>query len=208
MSTQWIPIGKEFRRLRAEFADTYGEARNPSELASKAILDRLKNGYCRARTSHHLEERGGDCPEVGSYFRSDGEISEAFWERLASTDYNHKNIEWVTGDFSFKGCTVDFENGDFLSWWSAEVRGVEVQVASTDEEVALKAVGGRRPAKWWASFAEELAIYVHTFGPPAGTGTEGQEEVYKAICLQIGEENAPTRSTVLPIIGSVLSRIR
>lgn len=70
--------------------------------------------------------------------------------------------------------------------------------------------GGRKPAIWWPDFAEELAVYVHEDGLPAGTDTEGQSEVIEAIFHRMAEREKPEpgRPTVQPVINAVLRRVR
>jgi len=70
--------------------------------------------------------------------------------------------------------------------------------------------GGRRAAKWWPDFAEELAVYLHDFGLPDGHGHDGQSEVVKAVFdrLAAAGKPEPGRSAVQPVINAVLERIR
>lgn len=69
---------------------------------------------------------------------------------------------------------------------------------------------GRRPANWWPDFAEELAVYIHSEGIPAGHGQEGQsamiDEIFRRLSARGKDE--PSRTTVQPVLRAVLNRLR
>lgn len=217
MSTKWVPIGHEFRRLRAEFAEAYGEGSYASRCAHEAILDRLATGFLTARAERfHNEANGLRKPEA--YFAADGTILPSFWRAIINAGPGYKRLEWVTGDFSFKDfdlfsveeCRRDPNLFGVESSWSAFAQGVQIEVRTTEEESEPKNPGGRKPAPWWPLFTEELVMYLQANGPPDGTGTQGQEQVYDAVCLLMRARggNEPGRSTVLPVIGRLVNRIR
>lgn len=213
----WIPIGQEFRRLRAEFAETYGEGSDPLNQAETAILNRLASGFLTARAEHCLcGADGARKPET--YFTADQTILPSFWRALIEAHDESKQIEWVTGDFSFEGCHYNVGVGlnsepfissfGFESTWFAIAQGVQIEVQTTGAESKPKSRGGRNPATWWQEFAMELAVYMHNLEYPEGEEGAGQEEVYKALCLRMGADNQPSRTNALDVIGKVLKRVR
>ncbi len=217
MSTKWVPIGREFRRLRAEFAEEYGEGTYAWRCANEAILDRLATGFLTARAERFHNE-ASELRKPEAYFAADRTILPSFWRALIGAGAQYKRLEWVTGDFSFKDYELisveELQRNPNLcgieSSWSAFAQGVQIEVRTTEEESEPKNSGGRKPAPWWPLFTEELVMYLQANGSPEGTGTQGQEEVYEAVCLLMRARgsNEPGRSTVLPVIGRVVNRMR
>jgi hypothetical protein len=75
---------------------------------------------------------------------------------------------------------------------------------------AAKAERGRRLSELWRPWVAELVAYIHANGYPSGVGSQGQEELIKAIeeaFAQRGEETL-SRSSVQPVVQAVLDRLR
>lgn len=85
MDIKWNPIGHEFRRIRSEFVETYGDKIETSDRAEKAIFGSLEAGMLIARTLHHQEDQGGELASNNRYILDDGTIERRFWARLSST---------------------------------------------------------------------------------------------------------------------------
>lgn len=218
----WIPIGEEFRRLRAEFAEAEGENDSNSYRAENALLGRLATGFITARAEHCLNQTDGP-RKPGLYFADDRVIRPSFWQTLIDTHHSNKRADWVTGDFSFEGHSLkpfeELKLGDdgwpldphesrIESTWFVIAQGVQIAVQTTGAESKPKSRGGRNPATWWREFAMELAVYMHDLEYPEGEEGAGQEEVYKALCLRMGADNQPSRTNALDVIGKVLKRVR
>lgn len=80
--------------------------------------------------------------------------------------------------------------------------------SNTDPTSGARA--GRPPAQWWPEFAEELAVYIHDIGLPAGSGAQGQSKMIDDIFerLATSGRSEPSRTSVQPVISRVLKRLR
>lgn len=71
------------------------------------------------------------------------------------------------------------------------------------------ASAGRKAASWWPAFSEEIAVYVHEEGLPDGDGSEGQEQVIRAILQRLSDRNIDaSRTSIQPVIKAILARLR
>lgn len=97
-----------------------------------------------------------------------------------------------------------FNRRDIEEWFDLKPNG------SSNDVDLKKGSRGRRAAQWWPDFAEELAIYVHEVGIPAGQGAEGQSEVIGEIFDRLAQRGSiePNRTSVQPVISNLLKRLR
>jgi|GEM_PF-1398735 len=81
---------------------------------------------------------------------------------------------------------------------------------SLKEGAVIKAPRGRKPAQWWPDFAEELAVYIHETGIPAGEGAEGQSAVIAEVFDRLAKRGCtePNRTSVQPVVRNLLKRLR
>lgn len=209
-----------------------------NDLALKAIVRRLSNGLATAYAAQwYLSVEWNS--EDKSYSDSGGkELPMEFWLCFEqATDFAIH--DWVAGEFAFwrdaseewhgfegfahllqvsrKGLPLIDDSrplgaGDRagLLFRSANQRppvdhAIEVQAAMMAEVRR-----GRRPAKWWPDFAEELAVFCLEEGLPAGTGTEGQSDVLSAVFARMtaAGKPEPSRTTVQNVVNQVLLRWR
>ena len=105
---------------------------------------------------------------------------------------------------------------DLEEWFSAEgitvcleclEAGIVEPNASEDQRGGKP---GRPPAKCWADFAEELAVYIHDCGLPEGNGGDGESKIIEDIASLLTEQGrgCPSRTTVQPVVKAVLRRLR
>jgi hypothetical protein len=136
-----------------------------------------------------------------------------------------KLADWPQGSFSFTGSQslkwsgsahevlVDLDGLEIVSrkWQKIyEVDGLKAANSRPQSDVDQsqsgdKRPGGRRPAKWWPDFSEELAVYVIDNGLP-----ETQDELIANVqtAMTVAGKGEPSRSQIQPVIRQLFARFR
>jgi len=223
---RWLPAFAAFEALRNQyeasgfydFEDACGRA------ASDTLLRRLKAGQLPSRAASYYEE--WDWPfdeEVQPPPSPDADgmipVPQAFWASLAASTPVNREADWLAGDFEFKviaasGRTGWGQNGEgvalgleidinYFPLWDGDK---DIQTTQSPSQRS----GGRPAANWWPDFAEELAVYIHENGIPAGHGHEGQTVLMDAVFARMAEQGKPEpgRGTVQAVVNAVLRRVR
>lgn len=168
-------------------------------VAAQAICIRASDGLVQARARRLFK---------GSVPTDNCEIPAAFWWARGESAIRK---DWATGDFD------TWVRGDTKEHW----RAYGVQFRRADIEAMLptptpaptngeRAPGGRRPSALWPDWVAELAAHIHHQGFPSGTGSQGQEELIKAVADGLARRgrHAPGRATVQPVVRAVLDLLR
>lgn len=186
--------------------------------AARLILKNCRAGLVPSRCSQinwWIKDRYGE--------QVDQDINVAvprwFWEECLEDEATVLN--WRTGRFAGRGTVVGDE-------YQAIISGVEFQVGAIVEIEAMEArpdqgagdaPGIIKPAsahrgpklsERWRPWVAELVAHIHENGVPEGIGSQGQEELIKAVAdaLAMRGEESLARSTVQPIVQAVLDRLR
>lgn len=186
--------------------------------AARLILKNCRAGLVPSRCSQinwWIKDRYGE--------QEDQDITVAvpqwFWEECLEDEATVLN--WRTGRFAGRGIVDGDESRAIIS-------GVEFQVGAIVEIEAMEArpderAGGgsgiaepastqRGPklSERWRPWVAELVAHIHDQGVPEGVGSQGQEELIKAVADALAERGEETlaRSTVQPIVQAVLDRLR
>ena len=184
--------------------------------AESAIINRAEVGLIRAMAKRLVGPNGA---------KDDQLIMPEFWQ---VDDSLAMDFDWQSGDFAnsirLRSVPGDGRPG---SYGNVAIRAFGVMFsrnevmeiapakpgpAEREDKPALsnRAVGGRPPASWWPSFAEELACYIHENGVPEGKGSQGQGVVINAVFSRLTEagKEEPSRTAVQPVVSAILKRIR
>jgi hypothetical protein len=191
--------------------------------AGMALAKRAHSGLLKTRARLFKWE----ALQLDDYNREKKVVKENSFRTLSAQFWwaeGHEALtqNWVSGDFStwidsrfhWQAFGVEFGRRAVEAMLPPKtaplVEARPVDPNSTFESAATSAPRGRRPAKWWADFAEELAVYLHENGIPAGIDTEGQSEVIEAVNTRLASsgKNEADRTTVQPVVNAVLIRIR
>lgn len=206
------------------------------EVCQRAALDtllaRLCDGLLIAWTRSCKIDSSRDTGSISverilspwDYFRGEvpGKIPVEFWWHFKAAGSDRRTLDWAAGDFLFEYLDAEYsrrEGSAFSVFFDpaglpsvaqySNPRGDSIALQSP-VQIAEKSDRGRKPAHWWADFAEELTVYALECGMPAGAGTEGQSELINAIFARLTEAGKPepARSSVQPVINAVLRRWR
>lgn len=164
------------------------------------IATRAHAGLIRSRA---------DLLVIGKESRPNVSIPPEFW--------------WATGH---EALTQNWETGDFDTWIDRKLhlRAFGVRFHREDVRQMIPAAflanpapkaeprnpGGRRMSELWPEWVAELVAHVHESGIPAGSGTQGADELIATIDGGLAERGleAPSRSTVQETVTAVLRRLR
>ncbi len=154
------------------------------------------------------------------------QVPQEFWAHFYNAHSNNRKFNPITGDFSYEyydeyyglrtgvahGVTFDHRGLPpiAMSFEGAIPRGASEQPVDPIPGQRSRNGGGRTPAKGWADFAEELAVYIHETGLPPGEGAMGESAMFAAIAgrLSARGRECPSRTTLQPVINAVLRRLR
>jgi hypothetical protein len=158
------------------------------------------------------------------YQQSNVEIPDWVWEECLEGE--GVLLDWIAGAFVGRGVVnendvkvrllgVEFEVAGVVRLEQAErvrLEGEAAPLGPTPEGSGIVAGGerGRRLSELWRPWVAELVAHIHANGFPGGVGSQGQEELIKAVeeaFAQRGEETL-SRSTVQPVVQAVLDRLR
>jgi hypothetical protein len=148
-------------------------------------------------------------------------VPQWFWEECLDSGVTVLN--WRTGRFAGTGIVDDDEHKVILSGVEfqvgaiVELEGMEARRAhtlppsdstGTGDDVIEKR--GRKLSEGWRTWVAELVAHVHDQGLPEGVGSQGQEELIKAVADALATRGEETlgRSTVQPVVQAVLDRLR
>lgn len=232
---QLVPASDAFQVLASE-NDRRGSY-SSWDICQKAALDtllaRLRDGVLIAWAPNCRIDSSRDTGTISAetivspwdYYRSEApdRVPMEFWQHFHLAGPNGRSVDWTAGDFLFgyfdgeysvregSAYSVHFDpKGLPVVSLPYENHRQKPEQSSLQAKVAEKSDRGRKPAHWWADFAEELAVYALECGMPGGIGMEGQSEVINAVFARLAEAGKaePARSTVQPVINAVLRRWR
>ena len=188
--------------------------------AEAIILNACRLGLVTSRCAS-IAWRVKDRYGLNHYEDLNVEVPDWFWENCSHG--SDTILIWLTGRFAGKGFVDDEE-------YRAVLNGVEFQVSDivsleranrsrdlpTAEDLAIADTGsaeagqGRRKSDLWRPWIAELVARVHDEGLPEGVGSQGQEELIKAVADALAErgQDSLSRSAVQPIVQAVLDRMR
>jgi hypothetical protein len=224
-AAKWIPAYVAFNRLRKQYeaAEVFADEEVCFRVAADTLIRRLRAGQLPSRAAHcHLyEEAPPPDDEKPQSQKTDIDgyhmVPASFWASFSACRAQSREQDWISGDFEFHEDSEFFGHGGSVIGLELDERHLPLEplgslplIKGNESELTAAKAGGRPPAKWWADFAEELAVYVHENGLPEGKGHEGQSEVIDAIFARMNErgKKEPGRPTVQPVINAVLRRIR
>ena len=160
-----------------------------------------------------IEQEHLELVSPGGFLLDHVELTKLGMESCYPYEYNFSDDR-----FNTSLCPPDTDFHDptyFEEWFSAWDISISPSRLDFDEmdvepESPVVSKGGRRPANWWPDFAEELAVYLHENGLPAGQGHEGQSTMIDAIFGRMAGQgkSEPGRGTVQPVVNAVLRRLR
>lgn len=195
----------------------------------KGTLEAYETGtFHYAQSKSFLEEEEierGDGEIIQGFWWA---LNSAISASSQKDSMSEAQIFWETGDFSFR---FQFAKDEYFIGHAhgvvfhragiadilGERRTPNVQSIRTpatpiapsckmDSQQALPVIGnrGRRPARWWPDFAEELAIYLHEKGLP-----ETQEALISGVqsAMTAAGKDEPSRAQIQPVIRAVFSRL-
>lgn len=205
-------------KCRGELRAALGtDEKNAERVILKACRAGLVSARCK-QISWRVTDRYGstdfDDINVG--------VPEWFWDDCL--DGPLIVLNWSSGRFAGQG----YVDGDLHK---AVLSGVEFRVEDIVELEALEAksrpadgvvtpafelppsttsAAGRRLSDKWRPWVAELVYHIHDVGFPEGVGSQGQEELIKAVADSMADRGleAPGRSTVQPVVQAVLDRLR
>jgi hypothetical protein len=227
---RWIPACEALNTVCRHYMSHTGKAETwCREESKKMLLRRLKFGQLPARAmtvdqAVDYEDESKD-ERFSRKLSAAMEVPTVFWELYDDVQDKEYWFDWVSGDFYCEYVLEGSDDGKEDVVVKNIVMGLEVDArylfsgsnaetmpskSTTLFEVSARAKGGRAPANWWPSFAEELAWYVHEAGFPAGKGNEGQSEIIDAVFERMTSAGKPepSRTTVQPVINALLARVR
>jgi hypothetical protein len=147
-------------------------------------------------------------------------IPDWFWEHCLNGPDTVLN--WMSGRFAGKGMIdgdeykvrisgVQFNVGELVEIESMEVSSRRAPGLAAPLEPSLQAVSLGRPlSDRWRPWIAELVAEIHDHGVPEGVGSQGQEQIIKAVAEALAERGQETlsRSAVQPVVQAVLDRMR
>ena len=186
--------------------------------AARLILKNCRAGLVPSRCSQiswWIKDRYGEQEDQDIHVA----VPQWFWEECLEDEATVLN--WRTGRFAGRGIV----DGDE---YRAIISGVEFQVGAIVEIEAMEARADERTgdgsgsveppstqrgpklSERWRPWVAELVAHIHDKGVPEGVGSQGQEELIKAVADALAERGEETlsRSTVQPIVQAVLDRLR
>lgn len=211
MADKWIRPHDAVEALarQHDLCGRYAEYEMCIRVAEETIMARLEAGLIETCASY-FQFFGLSGWEQES---RDEAVPPSFWRDWNAATPIMREADWIAGDFRYEHSP---------EWSSESVWGRVFNVRFANGSIpgavvdpsplpAASASGrGRPPAPWWPAFAEELAIWLHDNGLPSGAGTDGQSEMIDGIfdSLANAGKPVPTRTTVQPVVNSVLLRLR
>lgn len=224
-----VPAGDVIDTLASEHdrRGTYGSWQVCQSVALETLLARLKDGHLEAwTTTCSIDSSPFDDKNIIStwdFHRSEeppAKVPREFWCHFHYAGEDYRNCDLVTGDFRFNYVGSEYSSREGSAYavhfdhkglptltipnWQAP--GVSLNSAPPVGQAGK----GRKPANWWAAFAEELVVYHHECGIPEGAGADGQSEVIDAVFSRMTARGLPepSRTTVQPVVSGLLRRIR
>lgn len=192
--------------------------------AERLILQYAEAGLLVGRCA---QIRWSEKDRYGSkdYQESNVEVPEWVWEDCLESDGDGVVLDWAQGAFAGRGEVNDQQVKVRLSGVEFEVAGiVRLERAERTRQEGASAPGepppassgslmgerGRRLSEMWRPWVAELVAYVHVNGFPAGVGSQGQEEIIKAVeeAFAARGDETLSRSTVQPVVQAALDRLR
>ena len=144
-----------------------------------------------------------------------------FWE--GCLDGPDAILNWKSGRFAGSGDVDDNSYKAIISGLEfqvgaiVELEGIEVTpgdgsaaTPSAEQPQGRIATAGRKRSDQWQAWVAELVAHIHNQGIPEGIGSQGQEELIRTIADALAKRGEETlsRSTVQPVVQSVLDRLR
>jgi hypothetical protein len=153
-------------------------------------------------------------------------VPDWFWEECLT----HEDVvlDWVLGEFLGRGTVDDDECKVRLSGVQFEVAGIVAlesfereqrssltepqhdQRERTDVPTGAVANPTRKLNELWLPWVAELVAYLHEAEIPEGVGSQGQQQIIKAVDDRLAKAGVATlgRTTVQPVVQAVLDRMR
>jgi hypothetical protein len=153
-------------------------------------------------------------------------VPDWFWEECVG--HEDAVLDWALGEFLGRGtvegdeCKVRLSGVQFdvtgivaLETFEREQRGAltephEAERGKVDARTASVAHPIRRLNELWLPWVAELVAYLHETGIPEGVGSQGQQQIIKAVDDRLAKAGVATlgRTTVQPVVQAVLDRMR
>jgi hypothetical protein len=211
-SATWLSAAAIVSKIAAKLSGS-------RQLAVAVLLAISSEKEIRVRAAHWQEVYRDSADEI---YHCDsvleGEIlPEGLWRKLTSLPDALGRFKSMAGTFSggldFDGPIDAFGKPEPFCR-IVELEGLEFAVEDFGDLFQQPAPansnnGGRPAARWWESFAVELAVYVHENGAP-DRGRGDQAEFTDAILerVSVSSNQHPGRETIRPVIVAVIERIR
>lgn len=188
--------------------------------AEQLILRSCRAGLIPSRCAHI------QCRVRDRYGEDENEdinvaVPQWFWEECL--DGEGTVLNWKTGRFAGNGIVdgdehkVILSNVEFQVGAIVELEGTEAHThalspsdSTGTQNVAIEKKRGPKLSAVWRTWVAELVAHVHDKGLPEGVGSQGQEELIKAVADALAARGEETlgRSTVQPVVQAVLDRLR
>lgn len=192
--------------------------------AEQLILRRARTGLLASRCSRiwwRTKDRYGDSDQEDTNVA----VPDWFWEECL--DHEDAVLDWTLGEFIGRGVVDDDECKVRLSGVEFEVAGiVELERFEREQRARLPSSLGeeagqpsspaivanptRRLNELWLPWVAELVAYLHQEGVPPGVGSQGQQQIIRAVDDRLAKAGVATlgRTTVQPVVQAVLDRMR
>lgn len=188
--------------------------------AEQLILRSCRAGLIPSRCARiqcRVRDRYGENEEEDTHVA----VPQWFWEECL--DGEGAVLNWRIGRFAGNGIVDGDEHKVILSGVEfqvgaiVELEGTEAQRTHalppsdpTGTQDATIEKRGRKLSAGWRTWVAELVAHVHDKGLPEGIGSQGQEELIKAVADALAARGEETlgRSTVQPVVQAVLDRLR
>jgi hypothetical protein len=194
-----------------------------ADAALFSIVAYAQTGHIRARALAIKETIDRHGNTIREDVRENADVPLWFWQKC--TAYDRCALNWRSGVFSGRGyvngksTTVDLTGVQFeaegLKYLapSPETESLESRASpAVDPPAGASAAqtGGRRRSELWPEWIAELVLYIHLNGIPEGEGSQGQEEIIRAVADRLMERGiaAPSRTSVQRVVRAVLARLR
>lgn len=229
---QLVPAGDAFELLARAY-DRHsggGEFKACQERAVDALARRLSDGVLKAWATRctidssrdTTPHQGGQIIATYDFHHSDGIalVPNEFWSHFQSAQGEVRRFDPVTGEFTFhyndfaysrrfgSAYDVHFESDGLpqvaapTSNWSHP--SIETVERPGDEKPAKKEKRGRKPAPWWADFAEELVVHIHENGFP-----ESRDALFNAVSESLAAQGRkePGSTAGKDVISNIWARL-
>ena len=172
-------------------------------IASGICLTRAKQTLLQWAANDQVAARARVVQD-GPRKQLDAEVPTSLWSSMRNVNYT----DWPAGIIiasNQAGLIVRLVGVEFSE---ADLR--KAMPPPLELKVSSKRAVGRKPAKWWAQFAVELAVYFHNKELPEGQEADGIEKLIDEVMQMMGPDDdmIPGRSTIQDVVREVLVRLR